>query len=222
MFASLGKAAKLLVDPALFGAVILSLILAAVLYAGLFFAVEYAIRQLPTLGVGWINQVLALLAPIVLILLMFFLGAPVAALFASFYLDRLASRVETRWYPQDPRGKGAPLTNFFGGLQLAIVVIAVDLLLLPADVAMPGIAEFATLVLNGWLLGREYFELIARRHMSHAAAHALRRRHPLGVFGAGIVISLLSAVPVANLAAPLLGVGMMVHVFKRFAHEDRA
>ncbi|MDE2182570.1 MAG: EI24 domain-containing protein [Alphaproteobacteria bacterium] len=221
MFASLRKAAKLLVDPALLGAVLVSLLLALALYAGLFFAAEYAIRQLPTLGLPWVNAALAVLTPIALILLVFFLGAPMAALFASLYLDRLAGRIEARWYPADPKG-GAPVLSFFGGLELAAVVIGVDLVLLPADMAAPGIAEFATLVINGWLLGREYFELVARRHLSRSAAHALRRRHPLGVFGAGLILSLLSAVPLANLAAPLLGVGMMVHVFKRFAHEDRA
>ena len=39
------------------------------------------------------------------------------------------------------------------------------------------IGEVGAVLVNGWLLGREYFELVALRHMSPRAADALRRRH---------------------------------------------
>lgn len=222
MFASLRKAARLLLDPSLFGVIALSLLLTALLYLGLFIAVEYGVHHLPTLGAPWVNAVVDLFAPILLILLLFFLGAPTAALFASLFLDQLAGRIERRWYPADPKAAGAPLgASFIAGLKLAALVIVVDLALLPADAALPGVAEFITLLANGWLLGREYFELVALRHMSRSAVGALRRRHKAQVFGAGLILSLLSAVPLANLFAPLLGVAMMVHVFKRYSHEER-
>jgi CysZ protein len=98
----------------------------------------------------------------------------------------------------------------------------VDLLLLPADVvAVPGLGELATVLANGWLLGREYFERVALRHLSRTAADALRRRHSGGVFSAGVIISVLTIVPIANLIAPLFGAAFMVHMFKRYWHEER-
>jgi CysZ protein len=222
VFASLRKAAKLLFDRTLIGVVVASLALTILLYAGLFVAAEYAIHQLPTLGAPWVNTVVAWFAPILLILLLFFLGAPVAALFASLFLDHVANRIEQRWYPGDAKPSGSPPgASFVAGLKLAVLVVAVDLALLPADAAAPGIAEFVTLLANGWLLGREYFELVALRHMSRSAVAALRLRHRFGVFGGGMILSLLSAVPLVNLFAPLLGVAMMVHVFKRYSHEER-
>ena len=222
MFASLRKAANTLFDRTLSGVVAKSLLLTFILYAALFVAVLYGVHHLPVLGAPWINAAIDFLTPVLLILLVFFLGAPVAALFASFYLEGIARKIEAEYYPADPRASGAPFgAALFAGLRLATLVILVDLALLPVDVAVPGIAELVTLLVNGWLLGREYFELVALRHFSRTATYALRRRHAGGVFLAGAVISILTAVPLVNLFAPLIGTAFMVHVFKRYEHEDR-
>jgi CysZ protein len=222
MFASLRKAANLLFDRTLSGVVIRSLFLTIVLFVVLFVAVEVGVHQLPTLGAPWVNALLDFLAPVLLILLIFFLGAPVAALFASLFLEDVARAVEARYYPADPRAAGASFgATLLAGLRLAAMVILVDLALLPVDIAVPGIAEIATILVNGWLLGREYFELVALRHMSRSAADALRRRHGGGVFWAGVVISVLTVVPLVNLMAPLFGAAFMVHMFKRYSHEER-
>jgi CysZ protein len=78
------------------------------------------------------------------------------------------------------------------------------------------VGEGAALLVNGWLLGREYFELAALRHLPEAAANALQRKHGVAVFFAGLLISVLSVIPVANLFAPLYGSAFMVHLFKRY------
>jgi CysZ protein len=98
-------------------------------------------------------------------------------------------------------------------------VLAADLVLFPADVFLPGIGQIATLVANGFLLGREYFELAALRHLSRNAADALRKRNGARVFGGGLIISLLAMVPFAGLFAPLLGAALMVHLYKHVARE---
>jgi uncharacterized protein involved in cysteine biosynthesis len=67
---------------------------------------------------------------------------------------------------------------------------------------------------NGYLLGREYFELVAMRRAPSAEASALRRRHRLQAFATGLVIAALLTVPFINLLAPLLGTAAMVHVFE--------
>ncbi|MGN6517611.1 MAG: EI24 domain-containing protein, partial [Rhizomicrobium sp.] len=84
-----------------------------------------------------------------------------------------------------------------------------------------GVGSAATIVADGWLLGREYFELAALRHVSRGATQSIRKRHGFTIFGAGLLIALLSAIPVINFVAPLFGAGLMVHVFKRIQHEER-
>ena len=222
MFASLGRALLLVFDPALFGVVVKALLLTLVLFGVLFWAAEVGLHMLPALGAPWVNRLLEILMPVILFLGIFLLGAPVAALFATLYLDRIASAIEARSYAADPAAVGASFgTSLGAGLRLAGLVIVADLLLLPTDALLPGIAEIGTIVVNGFLLGREYFELAALRHISLKAADALRRRNAGRVFGAGLVISVMSAVPLANFVAPLFGTALMVHLFKRVEREAR-
>jgi CysZ protein len=216
MFASLGRALGLVFDPALYGVILRSLILTVVLFILLAVGVEYAVHALPTLGSPWVNRVLALMAPILLLLGFVLLGAPVAAVFASLYLDKVADAIEARAYAADPKARGLSFgTGAWAGVRLAGAVLLVDLVLLPAEALLPGLAEVLMIIVNGFLLGREYFELAALRHISVKAADALRRRNGAAVFGGGLVISFLSAVPVANFFAPLFGAALMVHLYKR-------
>ncbi|MGA7711782.1 MAG: EI24 domain-containing protein [Rhizomicrobium sp.] len=222
MFASLRKAAKVVFDPAFSRVVTKALLLSLILYGALFVAVWYGVHHLPMLGAAWVNDLLAMLAMILMVVLPFFLGAPVAAFFGSFFLDEIAAEIEARYYPTDPPASGAAFgSKLHPGIRLALLIVGIDLVLLPADVGVPGIGEIATIIINGWLLGREYFELVALRHISRSAVDSLRRRHRGGLFAAGIVISLATLVPIVNLLAPLFAAAFMVHMFKRYAHEDR-
>ena len=71
----------------------------------------------------------------------------------------------------------------------------------------------AFLLVNGYLVGREYFDMIASRHLDPAAARALRKSYRGRVYVAGLVLAVLFTVPVVNLFAPMLGAAAMVHLF---------
>src|SRR5690606_18816025 len=80
---------------------------------------------------------------------------------------------------------------------------------------VPGVNIAAFFVVNGYLLGREYFEFSAMRHIGEAEARRLRRQNGLTVFIAGLVIAAFLWIPVINLATPLFAAAMMTHLFKR-------
>ncbi|HEY5337958.1 MAG TPA: EI24 domain-containing protein, partial [Rhizomicrobium sp.] len=84
-----------------------------------------------------------------------------------------------------------------------------------------GVGSFLTIAADGWLLGRQYFELVALRHMSRGAANTMRKRHGATIYGAGFLIALIAAIPVVNFIAPLFGAAFMVHVFKRLSQKER-
>ena len=223
MFASLGRAVANFFDGTLKGVIGKSLLLTVALFAVLGFAMAYGLAHLPTLGAHWVNELLDVMAPVIFFLLLIFLGAPVAAIFASLLLDEVARKVEARAKPAAPVAPGASFaTNLGAGVRLALVTLVINLLLLPVDVELPGVAEVITVLANGWLLGREYFELAALRHLSRTSADALRRRHGGSVFAGGTIIAILTMIPLVNLFAPLFGAAFMVHMFGRYAQEDRA
>jgi CysZ protein len=222
MFASARKALGMIFDPAFFRVVLISIVLTLVLFVALFAGAEYGVTQLPTLGAHWVNVALEIVTPVLGVLLIVALGAPVAALFASFFLDRVAGAVERKYYPADPKASGAPvISSLFLALRFTGLILAVTVALLPFDVILPGVGSAVTLVADAWLLGREYFELAALRHMSKGAVDEMRKRHRFAILGAGLAIALLSLIPGADLIAPLFGAGLMVHVFKFYQHQER-
>jgi CysZ protein len=153
--------------------------------------------------------------PILAVFGLFVLGGPVAALFAGLFLDGVAARIEARDYPADGKAPGVPFwTGLKAGLGLMLAVLGIDLVLLPFDFALPGVAQLVTLLANGWLLGREYFELVALRHVSREEAVALRRRFAARITLAGTLLALLAMIPLLNLIAPLFGTALMVHLFR--------
>src|SRR5271170_3449543 len=101
MFKSAGRALGMIFEPALFGVVLKSFLLSFAIFAALFVAAEYGVQHLPALQWHWLNVMLALLAPVLVIVLAFFLGAPVAAIFASLYLNSVAKAVEGKYYKGD-------------------------------------------------------------------------------------------------------------------------
>ena len=209
------RAARQIVSPPFRAVLWRSLVLTLALLAVFWFALFALAGSLLVLPFPWMETVLALFAGLGVIVASMFLIGPVTSLVAGFFLDEIAAHVETADYPADAPGSELPLVRSlvlslrFFGLVVLVNLFALVLLL------VPGINVVAFLFANGYLLGREYFELVAFRHLDADAARALRRRHSLRVFLAGLMIAGLLAVPVVNLLTPLFATALMVHLFKK-------
>jgi CysZ protein len=163
---------------------------------------------------GWLGTVATVLAGVALALGLAILIAPVTALVASLFLDEIAEVVESEDYPDRPTGRALPFVrSLIGSVQFLFVVLVGNLLALLL-LLVPGVNFAAFFIVNGYLLGREYFEFAAARHMPQADARAFRRRHAMTVFMAGLVVAGFLAVPLLNLLTPLFAAAMMVHLFQ--------
>ena len=145
----------------------------------------------------------------------------VTALVASFFADEIAELVERSRYPADPPGVAPSLwLAVMEGVKTALLAVAVYLCALPL-LLFAGAGAVLFFVATAWLLGREYFELAAMRFHPVAAAKALRRRHGATVFTAGLFIAGFVSIPILNLATPLFGTALMVHMHKRLTGGAR-
>lgn len=165
-------------------------------------------------GFGWFDTVLGLVAGLGLAVAAALLIGPVTALVAGLFLDDVADTVERTDYPSDPPGRPLPLgrsivlsLKFFG-----VVVLGNLLALLLLLVPFVNLAAF--FIVNGYLLGREFFEFAALRFRPEAEARALRKDNAGLVFFAGLVIAGFMAIPLLNLLTPLFAAAMMVHLHK--------
>jgi len=193
--------------------------LALALFLAVFVAAQAALALLVAFPWPWLEPTLAVLAGLGLLAAFFFLMSPVTALFAGLYLDEIAALVERQHYPKD--APGTPLNTFMAlltGLQFAGLVLLVNLLVLPT--IFFGIGVFALLVANAYLLGREYFELVAMRHMPVDDARRFRRDNAMQVFLAGFAPAAWALVPVINFAVPLFATAYFVHLYKRLAGKS--
>lgn len=167
------------------------------------------------------TTVAGVLSGVLLFVGLAFLVAPVTSAVAGLFLDDIAGRVEAEDYPRDPPGRPVPLVRaVFSSLTFTLAVVAVNLVAFVL-LLVPGVNLVAFFVGNGYLLGREYFEMAAQRLMSREAARALRSEYRFTVFGAGLLMAAIVSVPVLNLITPLFGTAMMVHLVKALTRRGR-
>jgi uncharacterized protein involved in cysteine biosynthesis len=105
----------------------------------------------------------------------------------------------------------------FIGITIMLNVLALPLYLIA--LLFPPLFAFVFYGLNGYLLGREYFELVSLRHQDEKAARRLRKTNRSKVFLAGIVIAFFITVPIINLVVPILATAFMLHIFKSMQTE---
>lgn len=162
----------------------------------------------------WLETLIAFVAGFGSVIMLAFLIAPITALIASLFLDDVADVVEDTHYPLDPQGHPLPMgAAMVQAAKFALVVVGVNIGVLFL-VLLPGINFIAFFAANGYLLGREYFELAALRHMTVEDVAELRRAKGGQVFLGGLVIAGFLAVPLLNLLTPLFATAFMVHLVK--------
>jgi len=231
MFAALAKSFAQLGDPAFRRVLALSLgasaalfvVLWALAWLGLGWLAEDLAAWIATQGsdgfwvdlAEWIFGAISVLAVLVTSLMLF--PAVVGAVM-SLLLDEVAGAVERRHYPDLPPPRAQPLGEaLLGALRFAAVTIALNGLALPLYLLLlfvPPLNLFVFYLLNGYLLGREYFELVAARRTDLAGVRQLHRAHRGRVLLAGVVIAFLLTIPLVNLVTPLVATAFMVHVFE--------
>jgi uncharacterized protein involved in cysteine biosynthesis len=105
----------------------------------------------------------------------------------------------------------------WAGLRFAAVALLLNVALLPVYLVtlfFPPLYFLVFYLVNGYLLGREYFELVAYRRIEERAADEFRRAYRGRLTLAGVVIALILTIPVVNLIAPIVATAFALHLFE--------
>ena len=209
-----------LLRPRIFGVVALgiglTILLFVALQAGAFWAIGNFAPE--TLSLPWIGAVpvapaLSWSSLLLFPLMSIFLMVPVAAGFSGLFAERVSEVIEEIHYPA---ARGLPV-DFWDGLweSLAVMgaVIGVTLVTLILTPFLGPLASVLYFAGNGWLLGREFFQMAARRHLHEPQAGALRRRYGTQATLLGVLIAMMLTVPVLNIAGPVLAAAAFTHLF---------
>ncbi|MEQ8284270.1 EI24 domain-containing protein [Thalassospira sp.] len=160
---------------------------------------------------GWLESAVDWILGIGLTLLVLLLFPAATVLISSLLLDQIADAVEDKYYPTLPDTRPQPISEaLIGGLKFALTALALNILILPLLLAGP-LYVIAFYTMNGYLLSREYFELVAARRYDARTVEAIRKSRQKKLWVAGIGLTFLMTIPFVNLVAPIIATAFMVH-----------
>ncbi|KKJ76058.1 hypothetical protein WH95_14960 [Kiloniella litopenaei] len=229
MFSDLSKAFGQTGDPAFRKVFFISTAISLVIFALLWGLAGYGVSFLDGLianwaeSDGWFTSVLVTVAEAVswigVAFLSIMLFPSVMLIIIPFFLEDIAKAVETKFYPELGEGRQPPVgETILGSIQFVGVTLLVNIIALPLYF-IPLVNLFAFYLINGYLLGREYFEMVAQRRMVLREAKLLRKQFGGRVIIAGFFLAFLLTVPILNIAMPIWATAFMLHRFERIRRD---
>jgi len=221
MLTAAARALSQLFDRALWGVLILSVACAVVVTGAVWLAIGTLLAHVRLFDLGWLDWIARVTIGVAGIFGFAALFGTLAAIIAGFFLERVARAVERRYYPGLPPCRRQRVGDQLRtGASFLLATAVLNLLALPLYLIW-GANLLIFLALNGYLLGRQYFEMIALRRVDRIAMIRLRRTHSFRLMLGGGGIASLSFVPLANLLAPVLATAFMVHIFQQISEFQK-
>ena len=227
MFTHLGKAFAQLGDPKINRVVFASLGAALVLMIVLIGGAMALIENTAVFEAWYLRWAVSIAGGLAAVLAGWFLFPGLAIVISTMFLESVSRAVEARHYPDLP----PPRDQSFVGeilpelLKFLALVILVNLIALPFYLVLwwlLGLGFVIAWVINGYLLGREYMEMVAMRRMPPREAKDFRRAHGGACFAGGFIIAVLATIPVVNLLTPVIATAFMTHLFEDIRGKDMA
>ena len=104
----------------------------------------------------------------------------------------------------------------FLATRLLLYIVILNILVLPLYILLfwiPFVPLAIFYLLNGYLLGWGYYEMVAVRHIGIKEAGIHRKSIRGVILVAGLIMSVLFMVPILQLAVPILGAALICHLF---------
>ena len=180
-------------------------------------------KEVPLYSSDWqwwqdlVNNVTGFLFKTAFIFFIFLFFAPISTIFISIFLDDIIDCVEDRFYSDNKAGKRLGISNLaFLALRIMFFIILLNLLMLPFYILLfwiPLVPLALFYILNGYLLGWGYYEMVAVRHLGIKEAGVHRKSIRGTILLAGLIMTVLFMVPIVQFAVPILGVALICHIF---------
>ncbi|GAB6097503.1 hypothetical protein JCM14469_37570 [Desulfatiferula olefinivorans] len=168
------------------------------------------------IGIPWLGALTHWLMGIAFTVIGWFMLPSLIVLIAGMFQDVTLHRIERACYPDTLR-PGSPRfwPDLMHDIRFTLWALFLNVLILPFYLI--GIGALLSVLLNSYLLGREFFESAAGYHLGKAEARKLGRRHMPEVYLGGFVITVLTLTPLVNLFAPIIALAWMAHLYHSLA-----
>ena len=165
---------------------------------------------------SWLGALINVGGVLFTIALSIWLMVPVTSAIIALFLDEVAQAVEARHYPHLPKQTATKLQEqILVGIRFLGILLLANIGALILSMIVPLLAPFVFWATNGYLMGREYFQMAAMRRMPRAQAQELFQRHQGSIWTAGILMAIPMSIPLVGLFIPILGAATFTHQFER-------
>ena len=165
---------------------------------------------------SWLGALINIGGVLFTIALSIWLMVPVTSAIIALFLDEVAQAVEARHYPHLPKQTAVKLQDqILVGIRFLGILLLANIGALILSMILPLLAPFVFWATNGYLMGREYFQMAAMRRMPRAQAQELYQRHQGSIWTAGILMAIPMSIPLVGLFIPILGAATFTHQFER-------
>jgi CysZ protein len=203
----------------LFGLMIACALLALIFVLGAIGIATWAADRYVTIERGWIDTLFNWTVGILTGIGGWFMLPALTVLISSLFQEIAIQRVERVYYPDAVRSEVLKFwPEMWHDLKFTGWAVFLNILVLPLNLFGVGFA--ASIVLNSYLLGREFFESAAGYHLGKTSARELGLRHKKAMYGGGFVITVMALVPLLNLFVPILSIVWMVHVYHQIRIQE--
>ena len=165
---------------------------------------------------SWLGALINIGGVLFTIALSIWLMVPVTSAIIALFLDEVAQAVEARHYPHLPKQAAAKLQDqILVSIRFLGFLILANIGALILSMILPFLAPVVFWATNGYLMGREYFQMAAMRRVPRTQAQELLRRHQGAIWCAGILMAIPLTIPLVGLFIPILGAATFTHLFER-------
>ncbi|WP_417789816.1 EI24 domain-containing protein [Terasakiella pusilla] len=222
MFSAFSKSFAQLPDPTFRKVILLGILGAFITFVLLFASVTGFLFDVMLVNIPWMDTAIDWLGSLATIGVVWLLFPAVASVIIGFLLEDIAEAVENKHYPNLPKAASIPWgETLVEAIKFACVMVALNILALPIYLLFPAVNLVVFYGLNGYLISREYFELVGQRRVGLKKAKALRKAYQGKLLIAGALTAFLLTIPLVNLIAPVVGTAVMVHLFHSWRREPK-
>lgn len=199
-------------NPGLFMIMILCVFFSSALVLSLFSVITWMTTHYIVLENRWLGAILKMGAGVITFAGLWFMLPPLTVLISGFFQEKVVKKVEGIYYPKAGEIREQRIvSSFLQSFLFTMKAIFFNFLILPFYYI--GVGFVASIVLNSYLLGREFFDAVALCHRGRDEVRLIRKANRKKIYSGGFMITLMTLMPVVNLFVPLLAIVWMVHVY---------
>ncbi|RJP88653.1 MAG: hypothetical protein C4518_10755 [Desulfobacteraceae bacterium] len=161
---------------------------------------------------GWLDMIFNGMIASITGIAGWFMMPALIVLIAGMFQEKAIYRVETVYYPDFVSNEEPKFwPDAWHDIKFTLWALFLNILIIPLNFF--GIGFILSIILNSYIIGREFFESAAGYHLGKKKAKELSQQNKKVILGGGLVITLMALIPLLNLFTPIVAIVWMVHVF---------